>query len=63
VKAGGWKRLYNEKLRKLYSLPNIVRMNTPVRMRWARHVASMEENMKGRDHLENLGVDVRLILE
>ena len=38
-----WKKLHNEELRDLYSLPNIVRVVKPRRMRWAGHVARMVE--------------------
>ena len=34
---------YNEELSDLYSLPNIVRVVKSRRMRWAGHVARMEE--------------------
>jgi len=36
-----WKKLHNEELRDLYSLPNIVRVVKSRRMRWAGHVVSM----------------------
>ena len=35
--------LHNEELSDLYSLPNIVRLVKSRRMRWAGHVARMEE--------------------
>ena len=38
-----WRKLHNEELRELYSLPNIVRVVKSRRMRWAGHVARMEE--------------------
>jgi hypothetical protein len=38
-----WRKLYNEKLHNLYSLPNIIRMIKSRRMRWAGHVARMGE--------------------
>ena len=38
-----WRKLHNEGLSDLYSLPNIVRVVKPRRMRWARHVARMGE--------------------
>ena len=38
-----WRKLHNEELRDLYSLPNIVRVVKSRRMRWAGHVARMEE--------------------
>jgi hypothetical protein len=44
--TGEWRKLYNEELNSLYSLPNIVRVVKSRRMRWAGHVARMAE---GRD--------------
>jgi hypothetical protein len=35
----GWRKLYNEELHNLYSLPDIIRMIMSRRMRWAGHVA------------------------
>ena len=40
---GEWRKLHNEELRDLYSLPNIVRVVNSRRMRWAGHVALMGE--------------------
>ena len=42
--TGEWRKLHNEELNDLYSLPNIVRVVKSRRMRWAGHVARMEEN-------------------
>ena len=39
--AGEWKKLHNEELSDLDSLPNIVRVVKSGRMRWAGHVARM----------------------
>jgi len=39
--SGEWRKLHNEELSDLYSLPNIVRVVKSSRMRWARHVARM----------------------
>jgi len=36
-----WRKLHNEELMNLYSLPNIVRVVKSRRMRWAGHVARM----------------------
>jgi len=41
--TGEWRKLYNEELRDLYSLPSIVRVVKSRRMRWAGHVARMGE--------------------
>ena len=41
--TGEWRKLHNEELRDLYSLPNIVRVVKSRRMRWAGHVARMGE--------------------
>ena len=38
--TGVWRKLHNEELRDLYSLPNNVRV-VKSRMRWVRHVARM----------------------
>jgi hypothetical protein len=40
---GEWRKLHNEELRDLYSSPSIIRIIKPRRMRWAGHVAQMEE--------------------
>ena len=41
--TGEWRKLHNEELRDLYSLPNIVRVVKSRRMRWAGHVLRMGE--------------------
>jgi hypothetical protein len=42
--TGKWRKLHNEELNDLYSLPNIVRVVKSRRMRWAGHVAHMGED-------------------
>jgi hypothetical protein len=39
--TGGWRKLHNEELHKLYSSPNIIRMIESRRMKQAGHVAFM----------------------
>jgi hypothetical protein len=41
--TGEWRKLHNEDLHDLYSLPSIIRIMKARRMRWARHVARMGE--------------------
>jgi hypothetical protein len=42
--TGEWRKLHNEELKDLYSLPNIVWAVKSRRMRWAGHVAHMGED-------------------
>jgi hypothetical protein len=39
--TGEWRKLHNEELSDLYSLPNVVWVVKSRRMRWAGHVARM----------------------
>jgi len=69
---GEWGRLHNEELNDLYSSPNIVRVITSNRMRWAGHVARMGEERvvymvlvgkpEGKRHWGDLGADGWIIL-
>jgi hypothetical protein len=43
---GGWRKVHNEELRDLYSLPSIIKIIKSRRMRWAGHVAQMGEKKK-----------------
>jgi len=70
--AGGWRRLHNEELRNSYALPNIIiTVIKSRRMKWAGSVICLgekcilfwSENLNGRDHSENLGIDSKIILE
>ena len=40
---GEWRRLHNEELHSLYRSPNMIRVIKSRRLRWAGHVARMEE--------------------
>jgi hypothetical protein len=40
--TGEWRKLHNEELRNLYSLPSIIRIIKSKRIRWVGHVARME---------------------
>jgi hypothetical protein len=67
-----WRELHNEELNDLYYSPNVIRVNTSIRMRWAGHVVHIGRekvhtgfswgNLKERDHFEDSGVDGRIIL-
>ena len=67
--TGEWRKLYNEELIDLYFSPNIVEV---INMRWAGHVARMGRgmaytglwwgNLMERVHLEDPGVDGRILL-
>jgi hypothetical protein len=41
--TGEWRKLHNEELNGLYSLPNIARVIKSRRLKWAGHVARMGE--------------------
>ena len=70
--TGEWRKLHDEELRNLYSLPNIVRVINSRRMRWAGHVARMGEGRgvhrvlvgkpEGKYHWGDPDVDGRIIL-
>jgi hypothetical protein len=44
--TGEWRKLHNEELNDLYSLPNIVWVVKLKRMRWVGHVARMGEERR-----------------
>jgi hypothetical protein len=70
---GGWRRPHSEKFHNLYASPNIIRVIKSRGMKWeAGSVHGRDEkciqdcgleNMKGRDHLEDLGIDGKIILK
>ena len=70
---GEWRRLHNGEIHSLYRSPNIVWVIKCIRLRFAGHVARMEEGRNafkiltgkptGKRPLGSLGVDGRTILE
>jgi hypothetical protein len=71
--AGGWRRLYAVEHHNLYASLNIIRVIKFRRMRWAGYVARMAEmrnaysilngKPEAKDHLEDLAVDGKIILQ
>jgi len=67
-----WRKIHNEELNDPYCSPKIDRVIKSRRMRWAGHVARMGRgemytgfwwgNLRESDHLEDKGVDGRIIL-
>ena len=41
---GEWRKLHNEELNDMYTLPNALRVVKSIRMRWSGHVARMGED-------------------
>jgi hypothetical protein len=68
---GSWRKLHNGELHNRYFSPNIFRVIKSRRMRWAGHVARMEEGRgiykvlvgrPERDRWEDLGLGGRITL-
>jgi hypothetical protein len=61
----GWRKLHNEELNKLYSSPNIIRIIKSRRIRWAwnRVHTRFWQDLKERNHYEDLELDGRMILK
>jgi hypothetical protein len=66
---GGWRKLHNEELHKLYSSPSIIKMIRTRCMRWAGHIARMRligywwEPQKERDQWEDQDLSQWTILK
>ena len=67
VLTGEWRRLYIEELYNLYSSPHIIWLIKSRRMKLPGHVAGTGGKrgsyLKERGHLEDLGIDGRIILK
>ena len=71
--TGEWRELHNEELNDLYCTPNIFRVIKSRRLRWAGHVARLGKgevrteflwcDLREVDHLEDVGIDGRIILQ
>jgi hypothetical protein len=70
--TGEWRKIHNEELNDLYSLPNYVEVVKSRRMRWVGHVACMGEERgvhrvlvgkpEGKRHWGDPDIDGRIIL-
>ena len=58
---GEWRRLHSEELHSLYRSPNIVRVIKSGRLRWAGHVARMEEGRTAFKILTGKSAEKRLL--
>jgi hypothetical protein len=51
---GRWRKLHDEELHNLYSSPSIIRIFKSKKMRWAGHVALMEDKRNANSVLEGI---------
>jgi len=66
--AGYWRRLRSEELHNLYHSPNLIMViklvyHTERMGEMNVRIKFWSENLKGRDHFEDHGVDKRIIFE
>jgi hypothetical protein len=54
IELEGWKKVYDEELHNMYSLPNIIREIKSRMMMWVGHVAPMTLEMHMKFCFENL---------
>jgi hypothetical protein len=58
--AEGWRRLHNEELHNLYASANITWVIKSRKKRWAKF---WSKNLKGRDHMKDLSIYGKIIIE
>ena len=61
--TGELRTLHNAELHALYSSPNIIRYHKSRRLRWAGHIAHMEQYINAYRVLGSRDVDGRIILK
>jgi hypothetical protein len=57
--VGFWRRLHSEELHNLYPSPNVIGVIKSRRIRYRIMVG----NLKERDHLQDVGIDGKILLE